>query len=99
VRVGLVAAGLRAAAAGLRAGGRFVGLRAGGRRGGSSLHLVLNSCRDTYDTPDQDEFYTCYGRMLSLSAKYVFTRRARDRGCLNALEPIVCWLKNATKIS
>jgi hypothetical protein len=46
-------AGLRAAAAGLRAGGRFAGLRAtvaglraGGRRGGGSLHLVLNSCRD-----------------------------------------------------
>jgi hypothetical protein len=58
VRVGLVAAGLAACGvAGGRsgiAGGRAVrgiagdrgGIAAGGRRGGGSLHLVLNSCRD-----------------------------------------------------
>jgi hypothetical protein len=43
VRVGLVAAGL-AGVRGWRAAA--AGLRVGGRRGGGSLHLVLNSCRD-----------------------------------------------------
>jgi hypothetical protein len=42
VRRGLRRAGLRAAAA----GGRFAGLRAGACRGGGSLQLALNSCRD-----------------------------------------------------